>query len=139
MRRHAPEARDYMTHLPVELERCESAEDAVDLMRKRGIHHLPVMNGSRLQGVVTQRTLLEGQLRLGEAFAATPLQELCEADVISISPVDRVDDVVARMLDRDVDHAVVMDGGFVVGILTVTDVLKFVSVYFGGALRSCES
>ncbi|MGI9473115.1 MAG: CBS domain-containing protein [Rubripirellula sp.] len=133
MKRHAPQARDYMTHLPVEVERCESASEAMELMQRRGIHHLPVMNGSRLQGVVTQRTLLDGQLRLGEAFQATPLEELCDSEPITISPVESIDEVVGQMLDRNVDHAVVMDGGFVVGILTVIDVLRFVREHFGGA------
>ena len=133
MKRHSPNARQYMTHLPVELERCESAADARGMMRQHGIHHLPVMNGSRLHGVVTEKSLLQAQIRLGKSFGETPLHELCQSELVIVSPVDAIDQVVSELLDRGVDHAVVMDGGFVVGILTTVDVLRFVREHFGGS------
>ena len=131
MRRHAPEARDYMTHLPVEAERCETAEDAILLMKRHKIRHVPVMNGSHLKGIVSERDLLEAKVRLGNLFAATPLDQICKPDAITVSPVDPIDEVARKLLQQDADGAVVVDGGFVVGIFTVTDVLRFIDEFFG--------
>ncbi len=131
MKRHAPQTRDYMTHLPVEAEQCETAEDAVSLMQSHGIHHIPVMSGSHLKGVISQRDLLEARVRLGDRFPQTPLVEICQADVLAVNPVDPIDEVVHQLLDRGRDSAVVVDGGFVVGIFTTTDVLRFVADFFG--------
>lgn len=133
MKRHAPEARRYMSRLPLEADQCESAGEALALMQHFQIHHMPVMSGSHLKGVATRQGLLEAQIRLGVDFANTPLQSLCNPQVIAISPVDPIDEVCRQLLDQGADHAVVMDGGFVVGILTSTDLLRFITDFFGQA------
>lgn len=131
MRRHASQARDYMTHLPVEAERCETAADAIALMQQHDIHHIPVMSGSHLKGIVSQQDLLEARARLGDRFSATPLDQICRPDSLVIGPVDPIDEVVRVMLEHKTDGAVVVDGGFVVGIFTTTDALRFISDFFG--------
>ena len=58
MRRHAPDVGDYMTHLPVEAEKCETVAEAVVMMNEHRIHHLPVMNGSHFKGLVSLNDIL---------------------------------------------------------------------------------
>ena len=120
-----------MSRLPLEAEQCERAGDALELMRRYHIHHLPVMSGSHFKGVATRQGLLEARIRLGEDFAAASLLSVCGDDVITASPVDPIDDVCRQMLAREADHAVVIDGGFVVGILTATDLLRFIAETYG--------
>ncbi len=131
MKRHAPEVHQYMSRLPVEAEQCELAGDALELMQRYRIHHLPVMSGSHFKGVATRQGLLEARIRLGNEFANTSLLSVCETDVITTSPIDAIDDVCREMLARQADHAVVIDGGFVVGILTATDLLRFIADTYG--------
>ena len=136
MKRHAPPVREYMTHLPVEAERCETAHDAETLMREHKIRHLPVMSGSHLKGIVSQRDLLEARLRLGDRFAQAALGDVCTREVLTVSPIDPIDDVVRKLLAEDAGSAVVIDSGFVVGIFTTTDALRFISDSFGQAKPS---
>lgn len=131
LKRHAPQVRDYMSHLPFEAERCETAEDATSMMQQHNVHHIPVMSGSHLRGIVSRTGLLEAQNRLGGEFPATPLEEICSSDTLIVKPVDPIDEVVRRMLQRGTDSAVVLDGGFVVGIFTTTDALRFIGDFFG--------
>jgi len=131
MKRHAPPVREYMTHLPVEAERCETVADAVAIMESREIHHLPVMSGSHLKGIISQRDLIEARSQLGDRFLETPLEQICKSDVLTVSPVAPIDEVVRALLQRRVGSAVVVDSGFVVGIFTTTDALRFVSDFFG--------
>ena len=131
MKRHAPEVRQYMSHLPLEAEQCESAGDAARLMREHQIRHLPVMSGSHLKGVITRQELLEAELQLGDDFDRTSLQSVCANALVIVSPVDPIDAVCRLLLEQGVDHAVVMDGGFVVGILTTTDIMRFITDFFG--------
>ncbi|NNE00118.1 MAG: CBS domain-containing protein [Pirellulaceae bacterium] len=133
MKKHAPHVRDYMTHLPVEAERCETANDGIEIMRRHSIRHIPVMNGSHLVGIVSQRDLLEARVRLGDDFASTSLDQICTTDVLTVSPVDPIDDVARKMLARDAHSAVVVDRGFVVGIFTTSDALRFIANVFGQA------
>ncbi len=131
MKRHAPEVRQYMSHLPVEAERCETIADAVELMRAHGIHHLPVMSGSHLKGIVSLRDLLSMQNSQPKDAANLSLGQVCQTEVLKVSPVTPIDDVARQMLQFETDGAVVTDGGFVVGIFTTTDVLRFITDMFG--------
>lgn len=131
MRRHAPEVREYMTRLPVEAERCETVEDAIAMMEAHEIHHVPVMSGSRLKGIISQRDLLQAKSQQGDRFLKTPLEQICKSDVLTVGPVVPIDEVARLLLERHVGSAVVVDSGFVVGIFTTSDLLRFVSDFFG--------
>jgi CBS domain-containing protein len=116
-----------MTRLPTEVEHCEYVAEAISVMKSHGIHHLPVMSGSHLKGLVSQRDLLNARVEHGDALDAMPLDDICQQDVLSVNPDTLVDDVARQMLERKVGSAVVIDGGFVVGIFTTTDALHVLS------------
>ena len=130
MHRKAPPVRDCMTRLPVEIERCETLADAAKLMATHHIRHLPVMSGSHLQGIVSQRDISAARLRFGEGADHKRLDEVCQREVLAVSPVTPIDEVTDQMLARHVGSAVVVDGGFVVGLFTATDALRLVSKLF---------
>jgi acetoin utilization protein AcuB len=130
MRGKPPPVREHMTHLPVEIDRCETVAEAVRLMDDHQIHHLPIMTGSRLRGIVSQRDVLAARLRQGDALDEMPLESICSADVLTVSPVTPVDQVAERMLARRVGSAVVVDGGYVVGIFTTADALRVLCAIF---------
>ena len=98
-----------MTHLPVEVERCETAQHAVEVMQQHGIHHVPVMSGSHLKGLVSQRDLLHAELRLKQKFRDTSLDEICPSETLIVSPVDPIDDVARKMIAQSADAACVVD------------------------------
>ncbi len=131
MKRHAPQVREYMTHLPVEAERCESAEEAMALMQQHDIQHLPVMSGSHLKAIVSLRDLLQARAELGDRFSATPLEQIRTSHALTVSPVDPIDEVARKMLQRGADGAAVVDSGFVVGVFTATDAIRFICDFFG--------
>jgi len=131
MRGKPPIVRDCMTHLPVEGERCETVADAARLMESHHIRHLPVMSGSHLKGIVSQRDILLARLRYGEAAEAILLEEICSKDILKVGPLTPVNEVAGQMLDRRLGSAVVVDGGYVVGLFTSTDALRLLRTLFG--------
>ncbi|MDP6721965.1 MAG: CBS domain-containing protein, partial [Pirellulaceae bacterium] len=130
MRRKPPHVRDHMTHLPVESDRCETVAEAVRLMDAHQIRHLPIMTGSRLRGIVSQRDILAARLCHGDALDEMPLDSICRTDVLTVSPVAPIDQVAEQMLARHVGSAVVVDGGYVVGMFTTTDALHVLQALF---------
>lgn len=130
MRKKAPKVRDHMTHLPVEAERCETLADAEAVMAQHGIRHLPVMSGSKLLGIVTDRDILTARMRLGESADVQLLEDVCRIEVLTVSSIAPTDIVVDQMLDLKVDGAVVVDGGFVVGVFTTSDALRLLRDLF---------
>ena len=120
-----------MTHLPVEAEQSETAERAVDIMRQETVRHVPVMNGSHFVGIVSEHDLLEARIRLGKQFDNTPLAQVVPSTPLMVTPVEPVDMVVRQMLEQATDSAAVIDGGFVVGVFTTTDALRFIADFCG--------
>ncbi len=130
MRRKAPQVREHMTHLPVEIDRCQTVAEAQRLMETHEIHHLPIMTGLRLRGIVSQGDILAARIRHGAALDELPAESVGSTDVLTVSPVTPVDQVAASMLARRVGSAVVVDGGYVVGIFTAVDALRTLSNLF---------
>jgi acetoin utilization protein AcuB len=106
--------------------------DAVRTMRDAGVRHLPVVDGDRLVGIVSDR-----DLKRAMASSATSLQaheltylldririaEIMTRTVVTIAPMFPVEDA-ARIMVRDRISALpVTEGGRLVGIVTETDVL----------------
>ena len=60
-----------------------------------------------------------------------PIEEICQRDVLKVSPLTGVDEAARRMLERRVGSAMVVDGRYVVGIFTTTDALKLLGELFG--------
>src|SRR5262249_41883810 len=79
----------------------------------------PVVDGHRLVGMIRRTDLLTDADRDGATVA--PRVE----EVVSVHPLDRVQDAVRVMLDEHVDHVPVVDGdATLVGICTRSDLLK---------------
>lgn len=131
MTRKTPNVRQYMTRLPIEAERCETVSDAAKIMQSNDIHHIPVMRGSHLHGIVSQSDVNEARLRFAQDVGDVPLEEICQRDVLTVGPLCPISEVAEQMLKRGVGSAVVVDCGFVVGIFTTTDALRVLTTVLG--------
>ena len=124
MRGRPPIVQKCMTRLPVEAENCETVADALRVMESHGIRHIPVMSGAHLSGLVSDHDILQAQLTYGDRANDMVLEDICQKDVLSVGPMTSINDVARAMLARKVGSAVVVDGGYVVGIFTTTDALR---------------
>lgn len=100
------------------------ADDAWRRMRDRRIHHLVVMSGGEVLGVVSERDLG------GRAGAAvrrgSKVEGLMSRGAVTAAPDDTVRQAANRMRGRSLGCLPVLDGRKLVGILTVSDVLELV-------------
>ena len=126
-------SRDVTTIAP-----SNSCLDAVTRMHRMRIRHLPVVNQEGLiVGVVTDRDLRRhlfspGVFReLGTNSVDILLKEvgiahIMSTEVITVGPSDDVADSVRIMLEKRIGSLPVVQTGRVVGILTETDVLRYI-------------
>lgn len=133
----APIVQKFMTRLPQEMERVDNVATALSLMKKLGIHHVPVMRGLHLVGVVSERDILQARIRAGKNVDGLPIEEVCQRDVLQVNPMTPVDEVAKKMLARNADCVMVVDGEYVVGIFTSTDALNILTSLFGKA-KGCR-
>ena len=128
----APIVQQHMTRLPLEIERIDNVANARRMMELFEIHHVPVMNGLHLEGVVSQRDILHATVRHGkENVDDLPIEEICQQDVLTVGPLTPVNQVAEKMLQRGVGSALVVDGEYLVGIFTTTDALRMLATLFG--------
>ncbi|MDH4122147.1 MAG: CBS domain-containing protein [Deltaproteobacteria bacterium] len=124
-----------MTPSPATLLVSQLVRDAMDLMTKKNIHHIPVLGkDGRLAGVVTRHDLLakilHGHTLTGdEQYHATldtmlPLEQVMTPRPHVLAPDDPVAKGVALFLTHGVHCVPVMDGSSLVGIVTEKDIFR---------------
>lgn len=117
--------RDIMRSPAVAIPPATTLADAYRTMQEKGIRHLPVLDGDRLVGVITDR-----DLRLAtSALSATPfapdrrVADVMRMNPLTADPADPVEDAARTMRERKIGCLPVSDGGRVVGIVTGLDLL----------------
>jgi acetoin utilization protein AcuB len=105
----------------------------MDLIRGRGIRHLPVVEGRQVVGIVTDRdirqasaspaTLLSVQ-ELHYLLHKMPVADIMTKPVITIGPDDTVEEAARLLLKHRIGGLPVVRDGELVGIITETDILE---------------
>ncbi|MBI4637730.1 MAG: CBS domain-containing protein [Candidatus Rokubacteria bacterium] len=107
--------------------------EAVRLARERGIRHLPVVDGERLVGIVSDRDLKRAMASPATSLSAQELTylldrlslaEIMTRAVITIAPMFPVEDAARIMVKEKISALPVTEAGRLVGIVTETDVLE---------------
>jgi len=132
----AMRVRDWMQDPVVSVKPRDSAAHARAIMEERRINQLPVFEGPRLVGIVTDRDLRDAFPSLIEATgarrrgpvkgadpAAIPVEDVMTRDVLTVEPDTPLVEA-ARLLRRERIGAVpVVAGGHAIGILARSDLL----------------
>ena len=130
-RRRAPAVSDFMTRLPTELDRCDTVARAKEVMTEQGIRHIPVMDGTKLYGIISERDVDIVLAAIAGLADPPPLDAVCPTDTYAVVPTTPITEVAQVMVSRRVGSAVVVDQGFVVGIFTVVDALRALGSAYG--------
>ena len=121
--------RDSMTRELVTVGPETAAAEALALCRENRIRHLPVLEGGRLVGVISDRDLRAAIPALGDSARAEALQHVRVAsemirDAVTARPEDPIEDAAMMMYERKIGCLPVIDGEDLVGIVTSSDVLR---------------
>lgn len=99
----------------------DSLQDAAAMMAEQDVGALPVCDGSRLQGMITDRDIAVRAVANGRA-ADTLVREVMSEDVTWCSEDDDTQDVLGRMGDRQIRRIPVVDANRnLVGIVSLGD------------------
>lgn len=98
-------------------------EVALRLMTEMRAHHLPVIDGSRCIGLLSETDVLWALWTDGPA--GQTVLGCCHAPGPSVSPEDPVTVAAAQMSRHGSDAALVTANGTIVGIITATDIVHY--------------
>lgn len=103
-----------------------------DLMRLGRIRHLPVVEGNRLVGMVSERDVLAVSLSRVLDFDGTARRNFLESvevadvmakDVVTVRPATTLAEAAELLVERRVGALPVVADGMLVGLVTATDLL----------------
>lgn len=115
----------------------EPVSQARKIMVESGVHHLPVVSGDELKGIISWSDLL--RISFGDAFGADEravdatldhtftLEQVMSADVITVTPQTTVHEAAEILCKGDFHCLPVVDDGKLVGIVTSSDLLKYLA------------
>jgi len=126
------EVADLMTEDPVTATPLLPASDARKLMRSVHARHLPVVDGQRLVGIVSDRDLRRVEAA-GEA-GEWQLSHCMQREPLTVGPATRGAEAAALMVTAKISALPVVADGELVGIVTLTDLLE----HCLGSLREPE-
>ena len=128
--------KNLMTRGPVTLKRKDVLNLADDVMELGRIRHIPIMENDQVVGVLSQRDLFRHGLakvrglqnrERKELLKAIRIEEIMRKPVITINSEASLKDAAQLMVQKKIGCLPVVEGGRLVGLITETDVLRFVS------------
>ena len=102
-----------------------SVEDAVKELGERRIGALVVVDASgKLEGILSERDVVKAMATHGMGLSGHKVRDLMTAEVQTCKPADDVNSVMARMTAGRFRHVPVLDGGELVGVISIGDAVK---------------
>ena len=116
--------REAMTSSPATVEPGTTAQEAARLMKSKDVGSLPVVEGDRLVGMITDRDLAIRLVGEGKSVD-TPVGQLASKDVVTIDPQQEVEEAARLMAEHQLRRLPVCEeDGKLVGILAQADVAQ---------------
>ena len=125
--------RDWMTQDPQTVAATTPVMEAMQRLREGGFRRLPVVQDGRLVGIVTDRDLKEATpskattlsiYELNYLLSKLLVKDVMVASVITVSPDDPIERGALLMEEHRVSGLPVIEQSALVGILTITDLLR---------------
>ena len=101
-----------------------SVFEALRVMAERNVGALVVLERGELRGIFSERDYARKVILHGKSSKDTPVCEIMTEKVDCVSPSNSVRECMARMTDKHIRHLPVVDGGPVVGLISIGDVVK---------------
>jgi CBS domain-containing protein len=100
--------------------------DAIRLMAEKRIGAVLVLQGGRLAGILSERDYARKIVLEGRSSKDTPVRDIMTSDLVTVKPGDSAQSCMQIMTERRIRHLPVLDGGELVGVVSIGDLVKAV-------------
>ena len=118
----ANSVRDAMTENPRSIDASASAVEAARLMKEEDIGSLPITDGGKLVGIITDRDITTMVVAEAADPQATAVGDISSRDPISVEPDQDIEEALQLMARHQVRRLPVVENGGLVGIVAQADV-----------------
>ncbi len=116
--------RDLMTSSPATAEPSSTVADVARIMANEDVGPVPIVDGGRLVGLVTDRDLVIRVIAEGREPNSTTIGEIASADLVTVQPDTELNEALQLMAQNQVRRLPVVEGDRLVGIVAQADVAR---------------
>ena len=98
--------------------------DALKLMAEKNIGAVLVLDEDRVAGVLSERDYARKVILQGRTSQDTTAREIMSERVVGVEPQQTVEECMALMTDKRIRHLPVVEGGEVIGVVSIGDIVK---------------
>jgi CBS domain-containing protein len=102
----------------------DSVYDAIKLMAEKEVGALMVIEDGRTVGIISERDYARKVILQGRASRTTQVREIMTGHVLYAEPEQNIEECMALMTDRRIRHLPVVEGGRLVGVISIGDLVK---------------
>ena len=115
----------YMSAAPIAVQQRASMADAMALMQKHDVRHLPVLDDKALVGIVSERDLAMAGALVPESWEEFRVAEAMTPAPYSVHPDTPITKVASEMAEHRYGAVVIVgDQNELLGLFTTTDALR---------------
>lgn len=112
---------------------------ALELLASYEVGALMVMDGGRLVGVFSERDYTRKIALQGRNSRETRVEEIMTRNVVTVSPGTRTRACMALMSEKKIRHLPVVDGGTVLGMISIRDIMDDIIADHESTIAQLES
>ncbi|HEY8708592.1 MAG TPA: CBS domain-containing protein [Burkholderiaceae bacterium] len=101
-----------------------SVFEAVQAMAQKDIGALVVVEHDQIVGMITERDYARKVALMARASRDTPLREIMTSPVMYVRPHQTSEQCMALMTENRLRHLPVMEGGQLIGLISIGDLVK---------------
>jgi CBS domain-containing protein len=116
---------DVMVRRVISVNSDVTVREAVALMNKFEIGCLIVLTNDRVDGIVTERDILKRIIGNCKDVDKTGIKEIMTRPVWVVNPNTELETALQNMLTKKIKKLPVVEGGKLIGLVTLTDIARF--------------
>jgi CBS domain-containing protein len=121
----AKSVRELMSSNPRTIESDQPVVEAAKVMKEEDVGLVPVVEGDRLIGTVTDRDISIRVVAEGKDPSSVKVQEIASTDLVTVDPQQDLDEALRLMAQHQVRRLpVVEEDGRLVGVVAQADVAR---------------
>jgi CBS domain-containing protein len=98
--------------------------ECLELFATKGIGAALVMEGEKMVGIFTERDYARKVALLGKSSKELKVHEVMSTDVLCVGPDRTNEECMALMTEKRIRHLPVVEGGKVIGVISIGDLVK---------------
>ena len=100
--------------------------EAIKMMSDKNVGALPVLEDTRLVGMISERDYMSKVMLKGKSSKETPVSDIMTRDVVTVGPDHNVSRCMEIITENHIRHLPVVDGDELLGIVSIGDLVKWI-------------